>query len=139
MKSYGMDLGEGASIKNLTAPQGDSFPDNANAAELFYLTQGDVGLYLFTDQWLRIATESEVVNRHVCVLLDGSSSSVSHTIPEASTLDGFRYTMKRIDDSPFSVVASFDSSSTVEGDDEIDIYGNEAITLISKNGSWYYI
>ena len=38
MKHYGVQIAEGTSVKNLTIPNGQSFPQDGNIGELFYLT-----------------------------------------------------------------------------------------------------
>lgn len=132
-------IGEGSSIENLTAPHGPDFPDNPNDAELFYRTETDVGLFLYTSgQWEKLATSVEVQDRHVVHLIDASSSPVSHTVPAASTLTDFRYTVKRIDASPNLVTFSADGA-TIEGDAVVQLYPGESVTLYSKNNNWYVI
>lgn len=57
MKSYGSEIAEGGSIKNLTAPSGTSFPTEANLAEFFYRTDEDK-LYVCTSLAPETWTES---------------------------------------------------------------------------------
>ena len=48
MEIYGdLTLAEGAEINNITVATGNSFPANPNEGEMFYLTSGNIGLYVY--------------------------------------------------------------------------------------------
>ena len=84
MKHYGLEIPEGSSIKNLTAPQGSPLPSNPNAGEMFFLTT-DGALYVHTGvAWTRL--NGQVVDTSVTVDTftgTGSPSNVDFTITTA--------------------------------------------------------
>lgn len=59
MKHYGVQIKEGTDISNATVDSGVGFPAGANIGELFFLTSGTIGLYVYTGaQWSRILNDS---------------------------------------------------------------------------------
>ncbi len=43
----GINLAEGSVVSNLTVASGADFPASATLGELFYLTAGSIGLYIY--------------------------------------------------------------------------------------------
>ena len=58
MKTYGFEIAEGGSIKNITVPTGTSFPGTPNDGEMYYRTDGgNEGLYVYSQvlvSWSKI-------------------------------------------------------------------------------------
>lgn len=55
----GINLAEGSVVSNLTVASGTDFPAGANLGELFYLTAGSVGLYIYDgSNWNKTANDA---------------------------------------------------------------------------------
>ena len=59
----GINLVEGSEIANLTVATGASLPGSPNDGEMFYLTTGSIGLYVYdssTPGWVQVTTATDV-------------------------------------------------------------------------------
>lgn len=127
-----LDLTEGSSIKNLTVPSGTSFPTNANEGEVFALTSGNTGLYLYHwSQWIKLETST-------MILVDATENPVNQVIPVATSVEGHTLIIKRIDNSANSCVVTA-ASGNIDNSSSIPLYYLEALTVKSHNGQWYVI
>lgn len=72
MKAFNLTLKEGSRINNLTVPSGTSFPSNANAGEMFYLTSGSVGMYVHNgSSWILLTTSVSKILRQTVTTSNG--------------------------------------------------------------------
>lgn len=129
-----IEVPEGSAIKNLTVPSGTVFPSNANDGELFYLTSGEVNLYVY-----RTPTWEGLIRDDMVIEFINASTSVNYALPSAALFTDVAYRLKRIDNTAFNVTISGSSGQTVDGDSSISLYPFEALTLIGYNGQWYVI
>ena len=63
MLSDNINLVDGTAISNLEVANGTSLPGTPNDGELFYLTSGNIGLYVYDSSqlnWVRITTDTGV-------------------------------------------------------------------------------
>jgi hypothetical protein len=127
-----INLTEGSVITNLTVPFGAAFPLDANEGELYTLTSGNTGLYLYhSSQWIKL--ESSAI-----ILVDASEGPVNQVLPAASSVDGHTIIVKRIDNSANGCTVSA-TSGTIDTASSIPLYYLEALTCKSHNGQWYVI
>ena len=57
-----IEVPEGSAIKNLTVPSGTVFPTEATTGELFYLTSGEVNLYVYrSTSWVGLIRDNMVI------------------------------------------------------------------------------
>lgn len=91
MKHYGIEIPEGTEVKNITVPSGTSFPGTPNVGELFYLTAGEVGLYVHTGSvWVSAGTggTTEGVPTSVTTdLFNGNGTTTQFTLSKAPSTD----------------------------------------------------
>lgn len=69
----GLKLLEGAVLENATIPSGISFPLTANSGELFFLTVGDAGFYVYDGSAWRRSADVTASNTFTAVQTFGKS------------------------------------------------------------------
>lgn len=82
MKIDGIDLVEGSEVINLAVARGTSFPASPDEGELFYLTSGTVGLYVYkTSGWTLIMDPASVAITGGTI----NGTSIGQTTPAAGS------------------------------------------------------
>lgn len=74
------------------------------------------------------------------IIVDASGGNITITLPEASTCQGYEFTIKKIDSSVNTVTIDGDGAETID-DDTTQIISNQydAITVTSDNSEWWII
>ena len=87
----GINLAEGSVISNLTVASGTTFPTTASLGELFYLTTGTVGLYIFDGStWNNFANDSALAAlEQVPFVVKTANSSVPNALVLSTQGAGF--------------------------------------------------
>lgn len=129
-----IELREGSSIKNLTAPSGSSFPDLANEAELFFLTGSPGSLYVFrSGSWVDVIKGGMTIE-----FVDGNVIT-THVLPSATLFSDLVYRIKRVDGGTTPIELSCTSTQTIDGEQTAELYAWESLSLIGHNGNWYIV
>lgn len=85
-----------------------------------------------------ITTNDTLTETDFNLILDGSSNSVSGTLPTAIGIIGKIYNIKCINDT-FSCTAETFDDQTIDGETNFELFENESITVQSDNVNWVII
>lgn len=86
-----------------------------------------------------VATTYTVTTADSTILLNGASETVTATLPTAVGISGRKYTLKCIDDT-FATYVATDGSELLDGSAaNLRLYEDESIVVQSNGTSWYII
>ena len=79
-----MDLVEGSKLTNVAIDTGTSFPSSPDTGELFYLTSGNIGLYVYTGSSWELGVpqdgQNEIIFGTTKVEIPSSDGDIVHTV-----------------------------------------------------------
>lgn len=102
------------------------------------------GLPAWTDTDATFATTTKTSNytitgSDVVVFADASSGNTTITLPMASSFTGYRFFIKRIDNTGNSVIISRSGSDTIDGQTTVSITRQYTALMVVSNGTGWYI
>ena len=101
------------------------------------------GLPAWSDATFATASKTSnytITGTDVVIFADGTSGNVTITLPTASSFSGYRFYVKRIDNSGNTVSIARSSSDTIDGQTSITIGAQyESYTIVSNGSLWYII
>jgi hypothetical protein len=101
------------------------------------------GLPAWSDATLATSTKTSnytITGTDVVIFADGTSGNVTVTLPAASSFTGYRFYIKRIDNSGNTVSVARTSSDTIDGQTSVTIASQyDSYTIVSNGTLWYII
>ena len=85
-------------------------------------------------------TNYTIVGTDVVILADATSGNVSITLPTATTVSGYRFVIKRIDNSGNTCEVTRSGSDTIDGQTNQSLaLQYTSLTVVSNGSNWYII
>ena len=73
-------------------------------------------------------------------IVDASTGNVIVTLPDAATYEGVTFTVKKIDNSPYTVSVRTSSNQKIDGETEQIISSQwTSMSIVAFSGNWYLV